>query len=101
MNVIGANLSSNTVLVEATPPANITFVNTINANVFEDGAIYARFGIENSDVFTKIKAYGGFTVQVSIEEVPAASDVDVAKQLEVLSTATAIVIRKFEHVFGE
>lgn len=102
LNIIGAYLSSNTVLLEVTPPASVAYVETVSdADVFKDGAIYARFGLDNADsATTKIKAQGGFVVQVAIEEIPAAPDVDVAKQLGYLSAAVAIIIHKFERTFG-
>lgn len=100
LNIVGAYLTDSSALIELTPPAILRHSETVPADIFEDGAVCARFEMDGAEPTTKMRVVGKFTAQVAVEDIPAAPDVDVAKQLETLTTAASVVITRFEQYLG-
>ena len=100
LHVIGAFVTNSTHLVEVTPPAIITYSNVMPVDFFDNQFVIAEFGIEGRTADTKIRAEGGFSIQISIQEIPPEPGADVSVQMWHLSNVVKLVIQTFEEAFA-
>lgn len=97
LHIVGTVVSCSTALVKFSPPARVTYLQDIPADLFQGQYEIAIFGVEGMTAGTEIEVDWRFTIHVAVKEIP--DDVDLMVRVYQLKDAASEAIQKFEEAF--
>ena len=98
VHLIGTVVRSGTPLITITPPAHLTYINSVTADPLKGEYVICEYGVEGMTSETEINVDSKFSIQIKIEEIP--DDLEIMVRLYNLIGTVQKVIEKFERAFN-
>lgn len=99
LHLMAMLVTDSTAVVTATPPARLTYVQSVPANILQNDSEIVRFGVEGGDA-SNVQAEGSFMIEISVKEVPTEQGVHIGMVLKLYTDIVILVIAEFQKAFS-